>query len=258
MGGRVIEVAFDEWPFYKRHPLLTPAYWLGGMASHGLLIGAAAGVAVFARWHRKSIRALADAVVIPGASLLGLGRLGNFIDGQIVGSVTDAWWGVKFPDVDGFRHPVVLYDGAKNLLLVPLLVWIRRHSTRDGTTAAHFVFWYAFLRIPIDLCRDYPTHRLGVPTGQTLNIIMSLLGAALIIRAYRRRRCPDVCVVHSADTNLPSPWLRLALVALLVFSLTIPSNWTQDVPRRYGSRHAGLLHSALYPTIDTRPPQTRP
>ena len=48
---------------------------------------------------------------------MGMGRIGNFIDGQIVGSVTDVWWAVQFPDAPGFRHPVVLYDGAKNFLI---------------------------------------------------------------------------------------------------------------------------------------------
>ena len=67
---------------------------------------------------------------IPGAFLLGIGRIGNFIDGQIVGRVTDVWWAVKFPDAEGFRHPVVLYDGAKNLLLIPLLLWSRRRERR--------------------------------------------------------------------------------------------------------------------------------
>ena len=99
---------------------LIPAYWLGGMATHGLLIGAAAGTWIFARWHRLSFLRLADALVIPGAFLMGVGRIGNFIDGQIVGSLTDVPWAVKFPDAEGFRHPVVLYDGLKNLTLDPI------------------------------------------------------------------------------------------------------------------------------------------
>src|SRR5688500_18469188 len=88
-GGRVVEVAFDEWPFYREHPQLIPALWLGGMATHGLMLGAAVGLAVFARVWRKPFLQLADTLVIPGAFLMGMGRIGNFIDGQIVGSVTD-------------------------------------------------------------------------------------------------------------------------------------------------------------------------
>ena len=61
-----------------------------------------------------------------GAFLMGAGRIGNFIDGQIVGGITDVSWGVQFPDAEGIRHPVVLYDGVKNLLLVPYLLWVRK------------------------------------------------------------------------------------------------------------------------------------
>jgi phosphatidylglycerol---prolipoprotein diacylglyceryl transferase len=67
-GGRAVEVAFDEWPFYQEHPQLIPALWLGGMATHGLLLGAVVGLAVFTYVWRKSFLELADALVIPGAS----------------------------------------------------------------------------------------------------------------------------------------------------------------------------------------------
>jgi phosphatidylglycerol:prolipoprotein diacylglycerol transferase len=84
LGGRAIEVLFDEWAFYREHAWLVPAYWLGGMATHGLLLGAALGLLVFTYAYAKPLLELADELVIPGALLMGLGRLGNFIDGQIV------------------------------------------------------------------------------------------------------------------------------------------------------------------------------
>jgi phosphatidylglycerol:prolipoprotein diacylglycerol transferase len=260
-GGRFVEVAFDEWPFFREHLDLIPAYWLGGMATHGLLLGAAIGAGLFALVSGTSFRMLADALVVPGALLMGLGRLGNFIDGQIVGHVTDVPWAVKFPDASGFRHPVVLYDGLKNLLLVPYLRWSRRANPTPGATAARFVFWYASLRIVADLFRDYPTHRLALGTGQTLNILMTLLGMGLLIRSRLRRlgRLGGSSVARGA-TSRPAPpdvaprlAQRVALAVLLIFCLTIPSNWTQDVPARYGTRHPGLEHSWLYPPLDTRP-----
>jgi prolipoprotein diacylglyceryltransferase len=77
-------------------PAFIPRYWLGGMATHGLLIGAAAGTWLFAVAFKAPFLQRADALAIPGAFLMGIGRIGNFIDGQIVGSVTDVWWAVKF------------------------------------------------------------------------------------------------------------------------------------------------------------------
>jgi phosphatidylglycerol:prolipoprotein diacylglycerol transferase len=257
-GGRAVEVCFDEWAFYSQHPAFVPRLWLGGMATHGLLAGAFAGAWLFAVAFDKPFLKLADALVVPGAFLMGIGRIGNFIDGQITGSVTDVWWAVQFPYAEGFRHPVVLYDGAKNLLLMWYLARVRRASTTPGATAARFVFWYAFPRIFIDLYRDYPTHRLALGTGQTLNLVMAAVGVVLLVRSrWRRlgRLAPQRAGRASGPREeAPAPWQRVAFAAVLLFCLTIPSNWTQDVPAHYGGRHPGLRHSWLYPAIDTAPP----
>lgn len=167
--------------------------------------------------------------------------------------MTDSPCGVQFPDAAGIRHLVVLYDDAKNLLLIPYLLWVKKTNPRPGAIAARFVFWYAFPRIFIDLFRDYPTHRFALGTGQTLNIVTALLGIALIIRS--RRRSP-VLLPEARPTLAdvrPAAWQPLAFAALLAFCLLIPSNWTQDVPARYGRRHEGLRHSWLYPQIDNGP-----
>ncbi len=88
IGGRAVEVIFYEWPYYSRHPSQIPWIWLGGMSTHGLLLGGAIGTAIFCRVHRRPFLTIADELVIPGAFLMGTGRIGNFIDGQIVGSIT--------------------------------------------------------------------------------------------------------------------------------------------------------------------------
>jgi len=262
LGGRCVEVLLYEWPFYSTHPALIPAFWLGGMATHGLMAGAVVATWLFCRLHGKSFLAVVDEMVIPGALLLGLGRVGNFIDGQIVGAVTGVAWGVQFPDAEGFRHPVVLYDGIKNLLLVPWLLWIRSRRMSAGAVAAQFVFWYSFLRLGVDLFREYPTTLLGLATGQSLNIAMAIAGAVWCVllrlsssssssssysngreRPSTRTRDEDEYECHRLGMR------RLALAAVLVFSIAIPSDWTQDVPERYGRRHPGLTHSLLYPAI---------
>ena len=132
--------------------------------------------------------------------------------------------------------PVVLYDGAKNLLLMAYLMHIRRTNTTPGATAARFVFWYAFPRFFIDLFRDYPTHRLALGTGQTLNIVMALFGAAVLYRSRLRR----LGRLTSRPAATPSPGgsidatpltsQRIAFVCLLSFS---------HRPRRRGRSRAG-------------------
>lgn len=253
IGGRFVEVAFYEWAFYREHLYLIPAYWLGGMATHGLLFGGLIGVWVFCRSQRKPFLVITDALAIPAAFILGVGRVGNFIDGQIVGSVTTAWWGVKFPDAEGFRHPVVLYDGLKNLLIIPVLFYLGRRRWPPGVLTGAFLFLYASLRIFVDIFREYPTTLLGLATGQSLNIFMTLLGLVLMfLRTWPKAQIGADGTADDAS-SLGLSMRRAVFAFLLLFSLVLPSDWTQDVPRRYGRRHPGLKHSLMYPKIDTAP-----
>ena len=216
-------------------------------------MGGAAGVLLFCLIERRPFRPIFDALAIPTAFILGCGRIGNFIDGQIFGSVTDVPWAVKFPEVDGFRHPVVLYDGLKNFLLIPVLMWVRRQAPPPGRLAAVFVFLYAALRIPIDLLREYPITLLGLPTGQALNIFMSLLGIVLLVVNWRRG---PVARAEAASSTAPERdtrglmWRRIAFAVVLCLALVIPSDATRDIPALYGKRHAGLTYSWLYPRIN--------
>jgi phosphatidylglycerol:prolipoprotein diacylglycerol transferase len=263
LGGRLVEVVLYEWPYYREHLLLIPAYWLGGMATHGLLLGGMTGVWVFSRLHGKPFLSVTDALAIPAAVILGLGRIGNFIDGQIVGSVTTVWWAVKFPDAEGFRHPVVLYDGLKNLLIVPILMYAGGRQLPQGVRTGAFLFLYAFLRIFVDVFREYPTTLLGLATGQVLNILLSVLGLSLIlVPSWKTRGRAEAVVPRAVNTRedlLPKDlgWRRLAFAALLLFSLVLPSDWTQDIPARYGDRQAGLGYSAIYPRIVASPDLVR-
>lgn len=254
LGGRTLVVFSNEWPFYRHNVELIPAIWLGGLATHGLIVGGFAGVWLFCRIHRKPLRPMADALAVPAALILGCGRIGNFIDGQIVGGITDVPWAVQFPEAEGFRHPVVLYDGLKNFLLIPLLLWLRRRGVPPGRLAALFVLLYPLLRIPIDLLREYPISTLGLPTGQTFNIMMSLVGAALLIRNVTRRGgATDVAPALTLTARTGVGWRRVAFAAILLVALLIPSDATRDVPVRYGARHPGLVHSAMYPRLDLEP-----
>ena len=199
---------------------------------------------------------MADELAIPAALILCIGRIGNFIDGQIVGSVTDVPWAVKFPDAEGFRHPVVLYDGLKNLLIVPVLMYARRRGVPPGGLAARFLFLYAFVRIFIDVFREYPLTLLGLPSGQTMNILMSVAGVALL---WRNRRRP---MARPVMPRTPEPasglwWRRALFAAVVLVSMVIASDATRDIPAKYGTRHPGLEHSRMYPPIPSPPGERR-
>jgi phosphatidylglycerol:prolipoprotein diacylglycerol transferase len=151
---------------------------------------------------------------------------------------------------------VVLYDGLKNILIVPLLLAIRRRNPPRGAMVGHFFFWYAFLRIFVDVFREYPTTLFGLATGQGLNIAMSIGGLIVIAWAHRvgaRRSAPGTpSEVPGAPPRAPTWPRRIALALLLLFCLLMPSDWTQDVPARYGKRHPGLRHSPMYPPISSK------
>ena len=256
LGGRLVEVVFYEWAYYGAHPWHIFAVWIGGMSTHGILLGGTMGLWLFCRAYGKSFLAVADEMVIPAALIMGLGRIGNFIDGQIVGSVTDVWWAVQFPDAEGFRHPVVLYDGLKNLLLIPLLLVMRYLHPPRGVILGTFLIGYGFLRIFIDFFREYRSELFGLPPGQEFNLGMTLVGAALIIWAYRRRHAGVQPITFATlsdrqeiDVRKATRTRRRIFRALLIIPLVIPSDWTQDVPDRYGERHEGMQHSGLYPVI---------
>jgi phosphatidylglycerol:prolipoprotein diacylglycerol transferase len=251
IGGRVVEVVFYEWAFYQDHLHLIPAVWLGGMSTHGILLGATVSVLVFCKITGSKFLPAADELAIAGALIMGLGRLGNFIDGQISGSLTEVCWAVKFPDLEGYRHPVVLYDGLKNLLLVPVLLLIRHRRPPRGVVFGHFVLWYGLLRLFVDFFREYRVEFMSLPPGQEFNLFMTIFGLAIIVWAYRHqaasRQVEDFCISNRAAA--PSWLQRTALVLVMLLPLIIPSDWTQDVPRRYGDRHPGLTYSVLYPEI---------
>lgn len=257
LGGRIVEVIFYEWAYYHSNLMHIPAVWLGGMSTHGILLGGIIAILIFCRYYKINFFEIGDVLAIAAAYIMGVGRIGNFIDGQIIGSVTDIWSGVKFPDIDGFRHPVVLYDGLKNLLLIPLLLAIRRTNPPRGVIVAHFILWYGFLRIFVDLFRDYRTDFFGFPPGQEFNILMTLAGLAMLVIFYRKGKGEGTDLLAPSteealsNSTPPVAWFKKAVfIVLLALPTIIPSDWTQDVPARYSHRHAGIVHSAIYPPIN--------
>ncbi len=269
LGGRVFEIVFYEWSYYTLHPSHVFSYWRGGMATHGILLGGTLGIWIFSRLHEKRFLNIADEMAVPGAFIMGLGRIGNFIDGNIVGSVTDVWWAVKFPNADGFRHPVTLYDSLKNFLMIPLLLLVKKvYPSGRGMLLAHFAFWYGFGRIFVDIFREYPTEVLGVGTGQYFNLLMVAVGLGLMMWFERPRRvlsgpspegqthqesvlADGACTKVGQDYSRSRLWRRkLAFLALLLFPLIIPTDWTignvipSKEPTQAHEPHGATLKSA--------------
>jgi phosphatidylglycerol:prolipoprotein diacylglycerol transferase len=253
LGGRIFDVALYEWFYYRDHVWQIPSLWHGGIATHGVLLGAVIGTLVFCRLRSKTLFEIADELVIPGAVLMALGRIGNHINGEVYGSVTDVAWAMEFPYAEGCRHPVALYDAAKNLLLVPLLLGVRsvnlgRHGYLPrGLLLGHFVLWYGLLRLFVDYFREYDSYWFGIGRGQYFNLFMAVVGLCIIV-AVRKQASPEGSVARqSTQVKDPTLWLKNAtFYALVALCLSIPSGWTQQVLEGFEVR------KEVAPSVETR------
>jgi phosphatidylglycerol:prolipoprotein diacylglycerol transferase len=229
LGGRIFDILVYEFDYYRGHSLHALDWWRGGLATHGVLLGSLASLYVFCRRHRQPFLRMADELTVPAAFLLCVGRIGNFIEGGVIGTATEMPWGVHYPDIAGPRHPVALYESAKNLLIVPALVLaLRRTPAGRGVALALFVFLYSGLRFLVDLLRDYEAYWFGLDTGQYFNLLMATLGIGMLIWAQRRADRPGAAPPPRPTRAGRVGWLRPITFALLcLYPLGIPTSWTQ-------------------------------
>ena len=156
-GGRLGYMLVYKSGVLWENPLRLFAVWEGGMSFHGGLLGVAIALLLFSRCYRYRFSDLVDfsaPLAIPG---LGFGRIGNFINGELWGRITDVPWAMVFPHSDGLpRHPSQLYEMlGEGVLLFLLIQWHQRQSgRRPGTLAAWFVCHYAWIRFCIEFYRE--------------------------------------------------------------------------------------------------------
>jgi phosphatidylglycerol:prolipoprotein diacylglycerol transferase len=197
LGGRLGYVLFYDLPSYLREPLDVFKVWQGGMSFHGGLLGVIAAMWLFARRYRKSFFHVSDftAPLIPIG--LGAGRIGNFINGELWGRVTDVPWGMVFPDprAGGLpRHPSQLYQAFLEGVVLFLILWIYSRKPRSTmAVSGMFLFWYGLFRFIVEEFRE-PDVQLGflfsdwLTMGRLLSLPMIIIGMVLIGWAYRRNQ----------------------------------------------------------------------
>jgi len=181
IGARIGSV-ISEFSYYLQNPLQIFAIWQGGLAFHGALIGAILAGLYFTKKHKLDFYELADIMVIPVVLALGIGRIANFLNGEFYGTLTGLPWGVKFPGVEGFRHPVQLYESLTNFLTFGILWTIKDKKLPKG-----FIFWsffviYSGTRFLLEFLKDLPPLALGLTWGQVWSLPMLLLGVYMLAK----------------------------------------------------------------------------
>ncbi len=185
LGGRIGYVLqnLDVWRANIWFPLQI---WNGGMAFFGGLAGVLLAV-VWGVWKfRLSFWQVTDALTFPSALGLGIGRIANFINGELVGAPTSGKWGVIFPQVDGLpRHPSQLYEAVSHLLLWGLLLYVARshvawREAREGRLSAIFLAFYGFARFATDFFRADETYFGPLSSGQWASLFIGVCGLILL------------------------------------------------------------------------------
>jgi phosphatidylglycerol:prolipoprotein diacylglycerol transferase len=197
LGGRIGYVLFYNLPYYAEHPLEVFELWNGGMSFHGGFLGCVAAVMLFGWKRNVSILSLGDLTCAAAPIGLFLGRLANFVNGELWGRPTDVPWAMVFPHTDGVpRHPSQIYEATlEGLVLFTLLyILIRRGALkRPGLILGAFALLYAFARSFCEFFRE-PDAQLGFLWGNmTMGMLLSipLAVAGIILIAYVLRQKPE-------------------------------------------------------------------
>jgi len=216
VGGRLGFVLFYQPAHYLANPLEIPMVWKGGMSFHGGFLGVAVAGLIFCLRNQIELLPTADLLALATPPGLLLGRLANFINGELWGRPTDVPWAVVFPgaaaqtcpEIAGLcaRHPSQIYEALlEGLILGGLLLylaWRKGAFKRQGLLTGVFLAGYGGARAFIELFRqpdsqfvtiDNPIgHALhfgswGLTMGQLLSLPMMLIGVALIWAATATR-----------------------------------------------------------------------
>lgn len=196
IGGRLGSVLFYNLPHYLSNPLDIVMIWRGGMSFHGGLIGALVAIWLFGKKMHKSFFTITDFVgpVVPVG--LGLGRIGNFINGELWGKPSDLPWAMVFPSPAAGpipRHPSQLYEALlEGLILFILLWWFSSRQRPPMAVTGLFFLFYGYFRFMVEFVRE-PDSNIGylagdwLTMGMVLSFPMIIIGIVLLLLAYQQR-----------------------------------------------------------------------
>ncbi len=183
LGGRLGYVLFYNLPYYMHNPIQIFETWHGGMSFHGGLTGAVIACALYCRKHKLDPWKWGDMIAVTAPIGLGLGRIGNFINGELYGRPTNVPWAMIFPNGGPIpRHPSQLYEAFLEGVLLFVILWpLRNKNWPTGRKVALFLMLYGIVRIFAEFFRE-PDPQLGfilwgwVTMGQILSLAVFIVG----------------------------------------------------------------------------------
>jgi phosphatidylglycerol---prolipoprotein diacylglyceryl transferase len=208
LGARLFHVFVFEFGSYGFDPVAWIAVWRGGLSFHGGLAGVALATFLFCRRRGISFYGIADRAVIPIAITLGFGRIANFINAEMYGTLYSGPFCVDYTNnpymarpPEGCRHPTQLYEMAKNWVLAGVL-WgmLRKWRPPPGVVFWSFIGLYGFIRFFLMFVREEERVWMGLTQSQIFSGLMALLGAAAvgwILTAARRGPPPPPTPAHN-------------------------------------------------------------
>ncbi|MDP7141209.1 MAG: prolipoprotein diacylglyceryl transferase [Candidatus Woesearchaeota archaeon] len=191
LGSRLFYVLVYNPKYFLAHPLDIFAIWHGGLSFHGGFIGSIVATLIFCKKKKVSFLELGDIIVIPLSIALALGRIGNFLNGELYGRVTNLPWAVKFKGAEGFRHPSQIYESLKNLFIFSVLWTLNKKNLPKGYLFSIFILMYSSLRFFVEFVR-VPDSQLGfiifgLSMGQVLSVIM-FIGGLVLLKAIKPKK----------------------------------------------------------------------
>lgn len=193
IGGRLGYVLFYQFSYFSQHPVEIFAVWQGGMSFHGGFLGVLAAMWFFGRKYQLNWLKIMDFVAPLVPIGLGAGRMGNFINAELWGRVTNANYGMVFPHVDNLlRHPSQLYEFTLEGIVLFLILWIYSAKPRaTGAISALFLIGYGSFRFLVEFTREPDDYlgllSMGLSMGQWLSLPMVLLGIVMFIFSQKRQ-----------------------------------------------------------------------
>lgn len=175
IGARLFNVFYYP-SFYLLKPWEILFIWKGGMSYFGGLIGLAISAYYFCKKYKLSYLHVADLVVVPMSIGQAFGRIGNFINGELYGTLTTLPWGVKFQNVEGFRHPTQLYQFLTGVIIFVIL-WFNKDKLKQGQLLALYLILYGIFRFFTEFLRAEIVMWIGpLSLSQVLCIPTVLVG----------------------------------------------------------------------------------